>query len=169
MKQESRRGSFLMLIFIALASLVLFAGCDSSLSVSTPEKSIQKSDNYVFVEGRWKEKSGHSANKIIPRINFTNINCSKESMRCKETEALLWSPKENKLHPGSLLYTQSFDYIITEWTSEDVIKAERRPPVADIEIKISLKDDFAEKSYRETKARGSETADANMYGHWVLD
>lgn len=167
--KRNRKRLFPVLVFAALSAPILFAGCGSNPNVSTPEKSIEKSELGVFVEGRWKEKSGHSANKIIPRINFTNIDCNKESMRCKETEALLWSPNENKLHPGSLLYTQSFDYIITEWTSEDVIKAERRPPVADIEIKISLKDNFAEKSFRETKSRGAETADANVYGHWVLD
>jgi hypothetical protein len=69
---------------------------------------------------------------------------------------------------NNLLYNQAFTYQIIDWTN-DIINAKREAPVADIQITISLKDNFAEKSFRETKARGSDTANPNVYGKWILE
>lgn len=38
------------LIFIT----VLLIGCSDLNSITTPPKSIQKAENFVFVEGRWE-------------------------------------------------------------------------------------------------------------------
>ena len=89
-------------------------------------------------------------------------------MTCKEIESLLFTAKEQPVLKANLLYNQEFTYQIIDW-SEDTIKAKREPIVADVEITISLKDNFAEKSFRETKARGSDTANPDVYGKWVLE
>jgi len=89
-------------------------------------------------------------------------------MTCKEIESLLFTPKEQPILNNNLLYNQEFTYQIIDW-SDDTIKAKREPLVADVEITISLKDNFAEKNFRETKARGSDTANPDVYGKWVLE
>ena len=80
----------------------------------------------------------------------------------------MFTPNEQPILETKALYHNEFTYEIINW-ADDVIKAKRSAPVADIEIKISLKDNFAEKSFRETKARGSETANPDHYGKWVLE
>jgi hypothetical protein len=41
--------------------------------------------------------------------------------------------------------------------------------VADLELRLSLSDLSVERSFRETKARGDDTADPKNAGHWVLE
>jgi hypothetical protein len=124
-------------------------------------------NEFVFVEGRWKALPG-TTTRIIARINSTSITCDYNNRTCKETISLLFVPEEHRLFKDYMLYGQNFTYQITDW-SNDTIKARWDAPVADVEIKISLKDNFAEKGYRETKARGSETANPDIYGKWVLE
>jgi hypothetical protein len=136
-------------------------------SIETPRKSIKKNGNVVLAEGRWKATPGTKPG-IISKINFTSITCDRNNMTCKEIESLVFTPKEQPILKNNLLYNQEFTYQIIDW-SDDTIKAKRQPPVADVEITISLKDNFAEKSFRETKARGSDTANPDVYGKWVLE
>ena len=89
-------------------------------------------------------------------------------MTCKEIESLVFTPKEQPILKKNALYHHQFTYEIID-LDNDVIKAKRSAPVANVEITISLKDNFAEKSFRETKARGSETANSDHYGKWVLE
>lgn len=152
--------------YLVLTLMLLF-GCSDINSVESPRKSIKKTDNIISAEGRWKALQGTKPN-IISKINFTSINCDRTSMTCREIESLLFTSKEQPLFKRNLLYNHEFVYQITDLT-EDIVKAKRNPPVADVEIYISLKDNFAEKSFRETKARGSETANPDMYGKWVLE
>ena len=123
--------------------------------------------DFVFAEGRWKALQGTKPN-IISKINFTHITCNRNNMTCEEIESLVFTPKEQPVLKDNLLYSQEFTYQIINWTN-DIIKAKRDAPVADIDITISLKDNFAEKSFRETKARGSDTANPSIYGKWVLE
>jgi hypothetical protein len=150
----------------ALVLMLLF-GCSDIDSIESPRKSIKKADNVISAEGRWKALQGTKPN-IISKINFTSITCDRTTMTCKEMESLLFTPKEQSLLKKNLLYNQEFVYQITDLT-DDIVKAKRSPPVADVEISISLKDNFAEKSFRETKARDSETANPDVYGKWVLE
>jgi predicted small secreted protein len=154
---------------IKIISLISFllAGCSDLNTIETTPKSISKKANYVFAEGRWKALPGSRAS-IISKINFTSITCDRNNMTCNEIESLVFTPKEQPILKKNLLYNQEFSYEIIDWT-DDIIKAKREAPVADIEITISIKDRFAEKSYRETKARGSDTADPNIYGKWILE
>jgi hypothetical protein len=154
-----------IILFIFLAALA--TSCNDLNSIETPRKTIKKNGNFVSAEGRWKAMPGTKPG-IISQINFTSISCDHNIMTCKETESLLFTPKEQPVLKASLLYNQEFTYQIIDW-SADTIKAKREPLVADVEITISLKDNFAEKSFRETKARGSDTANPDVYGKWVLE
>lgn len=120
----------------------------------------------VFAEGRWGIILATSLG-IIPKINFASISCDTNDMTCEEIESFIWTPKEQPILKENLLYHQRSVYQIIDY-SDNTIKAKREAPVADIEITISLKDHFAEKSFRETKARGSETSNPNIYGKWIL-
>ena len=155
--------NIISIIFIAS----LLFGCSDLNNIESPRKSIVKVDEYVFAEGRWKALPGTKA-RIISRINFTSITCDRNNSTCKEIISHVYAPKESRLYENSILYSQNFTYQITDWTN-DLIKAKWDAPVADVEITISLKDNFAEKSFRETKARGSETSNPDIYGKWVLE
>lgn len=152
------------IIFIA----VLLFGCSDLNDIRSPRKSINKVDEFVLAEGRWKALSGTNA-RIISKINFTSITCDRNNMTCNETISYVYAPKEHgRTDDNYKLYSLDFTYQVTDWTN-DIIKAKFNAPVADTEITISLKDNFAEKSYRETKARGEETSNPEIYGKWVLE
>jgi hypothetical protein len=65
----------------------------------------------------------------------------------------------------------SFDKekLILYYNIEDYIFAKFEASVADYKIRMSLRGNFAEKSFRQIKARGSETASPNVYEYWVLE
>ena len=153
-----------IILFIFIAALV--TSCNDPNSIETPRKNIKKTGNIVSAEGRWKAMPGTKPG-IISKTNFTSITCDRNKMTCNEIESLLFTAKEQPVLKANLLYNQEFTYQIIDW-SEDTIKAKREPIVADVEITISLKDNFAEKNFRETKARGSDTANPDVYGKWVL-
>jgi hypothetical protein len=146
---------------------VLLFGCSDLNNIESPSKSLKRVNELVYAEGRWKALSGTTA-RIISKINFTSITCDRNSKTCKEMLSYVYAPKESRIYKNSTLYSDKFTYQIIDW-SNDVIKAKWDAPVADIEITISLKDNFAEKSYRETKTRGSESANPDIYGKWVLE
>jgi len=150
-----------------MLTLALFVSCSDLSSIKSPQKSIRKTGDFVFAEGRWKALPGTKPS-IKAKINFTSHICDHTLMTCRELEALLLTKEEQPELKNAVLYNQEFGYKITNWNS-DVINAKREAPVADVEIIISLRDGFAEKSFRETKARGSETANPAIYGKWVLE
>lgn len=157
-------------IFICSGMVLLFlSGCSNITHIESPPKSIQVLDNgNVYLEGRWKRISSETSYKIVPKYNTVYILCDKKSGVCTETEALLMRKEDNPIISNSLLYPQQFTYAITEW-SDSVVRAERRPRAADVEIRISLADKSAEKSFRETSARGAESSNPNVSGHWILE
>ncbi len=69
---------------------------------------------------------------------------------------------------GAFLHVLLLDYNIIDW-SGDTIRAKYEGPVADIELRISVKDKVGERSYRETKSRGSEKSDPNVFQSWILE
>lgn len=152
-----------------LLSSMLFIGCSSSLPpITTAQKSISKQGNYVFIMGHWKQTERKGLAKLA-KVNMVTITCDKDTMMCRETFACVYAKGEDKTATVNLLNMGSIDYKIVEWTDNDIIKAVYNARVADIEIKISLKDNFAERSFRETSARGNDTASPDVYSHWVLE
>lgn len=156
------------LIFLIM-SLVLLLGCSNINDIKSPTKIINVlSENQVFLEGRWKEVSSGKNYKTTPRINTTSILCYKGSNSCVEHEACLATRKDNSILPYNLLYVQPTNYLITEW-SDGVIKAKYEARAGDVELRISLTDKSAEKSFRETSARGAMGANPDSIEHWILE
>ncbi|MBI4231619.1 hypothetical protein HY605_00180 [Candidatus Peregrinibacteria bacterium] len=155
--------------FLFIGITLLLSGCLNTHDVESPSKSFQiLEDGNVYLEGRWKQIGSTSSHRIIPKHNSVVILCDKKSGLCTENQALLVTKKDNPVTPSILLYPEQNSYIISEW-SNTVIKAERKPRAADVEIRISLVDKSVEKSFRETQARGSDTANPNIVGNWILE
>ncbi|OGX27548.1 MAG: hypothetical protein A2787_09405 [Omnitrophica WOR_2 bacterium RIFCSPHIGHO2_01_FULL_48_9] len=154
------------------ASLLMFFilflnGCGDG-GIDFPKKLIATEGNFVFIEGHWKKMGESSRYGILPEINAVSITCDRKIMICTENKALLFVPEKQNSLPKRFLYVSKDEYVVTEWTDQ-LIKAERKAPVADLELRISLIDKSAERSFRETKARGNETANPSVFGHWVLE
>jgi hypothetical protein len=152
-------------VFIFLFSLT--CPCSEADEISSPTKDIRSFGNYVSIQGRWKKTTKGNHHKLS-RINSTYITCDKQSMTCLEKTAVLATPEDYPILKEKFLYILDINYRIINW-SDDIIDAKNEALVADFEIRISLRDKFAERSFRETKARGSETANPNVYEHWVLE
>jgi hypothetical protein len=140
-------------------------GLDQIMSASKGFSSI---DKHVFVQGRWKRTGGNVKLNIPPRINTISITCDKNSMTCKEIIASVVTPQEEPLFEKPELFIAETIYQIVDW-SNDVIIAKYEAPVANFELRISLKDKLAERRWRETKARGSKTSNPNNYLQWILE
>jgi hypothetical protein len=80
----------------------------------------------------------------------------------------LYTPEDQPKNPSSFLSILPFEYSILDW-SDETIRAKYAARVADFELKISLKDGFTERSFRETKARGFEKSDPNVFETWILE
>lgn len=148
----------IVFLFLSIACV----GCSDIDSIRSPNKSVLESPGFIYAEGRWGLLSG-SGSGIISKINTTNIVCSHKLMICSETQILLFSPQENK-QSNSLLYRQDFEYEITEW-GKGVVKAKYAARAGNLDLIISKADNFAEKSFRETKASGNP----ENFSRWSLD
>lgn len=156
---------FKVMFLTLLASLLSFLPAYSKDEIRSPTKRVLLYDYLVIVEGRWKQTASSGSN-LLARINSAYVTCNKLSMTCEENIAVLAAPQDTP--PANLLYIVSTKYKINSW-SDDIIKARYEALVADFDLRISVRDKFAERSFRETKARGSETANPNVFGHWVLE
>ncbi|MCF7917161.1 MAG: membrane lipoprotein lipid attachment site-containing protein [Candidatus Omnitrophica bacterium] len=156
------------LIFI-ICSIVLLSGCNNlnTNNISSLNKSMSEKGDLMIAEGRWAVVDQKSSNSLIPKINSVSITCDKTKMTCSELQAKLFTPEDFSDLNHNLLYPEQFFYKVLEW-EEGIIIAVRKAPVADIRLRISIPDGVVEKSFRETKARGSETADPTIHANWVL-
>jgi hypothetical protein len=99
--------------------------------------------------------------------SFSRPALYRQSMQCVESEAKVITPQELKDMKESLLSVDRFEYKIIEW-SDALLRAKREAPVSDVELRVSFADKSAEKSFRETKARGAETSNPEVSGYWIL-
>lgn len=67
---------------------------------------------------------------------------------------------------GNVLMVSTHEYEIVEW-SRTVVVAVERPRAADIELRVSLEHKTAERTVRETGARGA-TGASPVPKRWVL-
>lgn len=157
-----------MAVGVCVSVMVLVA-CSSNEPIKSPPKIFsmdkEKRDHVSFM-GRWRA-TAHAGLIMIPRINSVSVRCSKSEMSCRETLAQLFTPAEDK-NVGHFLSAVDLVYPVVEW-SDTLIRAEIKAPVADIELRISLADETAERSFRETRSRGVDTADPKISRHWTLE
>ena len=152
---------------VFIICILFLSGCWKDNDIKSLPKNFQILNGKVYIEGKWKELASTAHYKIIPKYNSVSIICSRETSVCIENQALLITKNDNAIVPYNFLYPEQFTYNVTEW-SDTVVKAERNPLVADVEIRISLVDKSVEKSFRETQARGSNSANSNIVGNWIL-
>jgi hypothetical protein len=136
--------------------------------VESYQKAIIATSSGMAAKGRWKKTAGDMQGQGLPRINTTWITCDKVSMTCREIGAQLITPQDNPVFEKPQLLPYQTDYVIVAW-SDDVVSAKCEGPCGDIELRISLKDSFAERRVRETKARGCKDADPKNYEVLVLE
>lgn len=131
-------------------------------------KSITTINDYVFVKGRWNRTAGNTTFHKPPRINTVYLTCDKKTMSCKETIAELLTPQEISGFEKPQLYIDENSYRILEW-SNDIIRAVYLAPVANFELRISIKKKTAERYWQETKTRGVISSNANNFENWILE
>lgn len=152
--------------FLLIACIFLPA-CSQQIKSYRKIIAVDKETNsWARVEGRWEFISENKENNSLPATNAVLIDCDKSSGVCRETIAALYRENKAKL-PYSVLGVIPQDYRIVEW-SESLIQAEAKPRAADIEIRISLVNNSAERSARETGERGAKGANPDNVEHWVL-
>ena len=162
-------------LFVIFAA-VLFLSCSicARATASLPpifisKKKISNDGRSVVAKGCWKATAGEN---FYPKVNIASIICDKNLMVCTETVAGIRSTEEDeflKTANTNMLTMNTIPFEIIDWTDDDVIIARRNAPVANMEIKISTKDNFAERSSRETVARGVDSASSENYYHWILE
>jgi hypothetical protein len=67
----------------------------------------------------------------------------------------------------SHLWLMKEQFRVIEWTAT-TITARAEPRAADIDFRISLADESAERTSRETSARGAQSPDPTNVAQWVL-
>ncbi|MEO8099532.1 MAG: hypothetical protein ABI811_17675 [Acidobacteriota bacterium] len=60
------------------------------------------------------------------------------------------------------------EFKITEWT-ETLVRAVAQTRVADLELRISIPDESAERTVRETRARGVASSNPANVARWMLE
>jgi len=149
--------------------LLIFQSCSKADTIHSIPKVISIEKDYVLLEGKWEQTSKKIKLTFptISKINSTQILCFRQSMQCVESEAKVITPEESEMLKESLLTVDRFEYQIIEW-SDTLLRAKREAAVADVELRVSFADKSAEKSFRETKARGAETSNPEVSGYWIL-
>lgn len=130
---------------------------------------VEDSGVLVVIEGTWRATTA-APSVEVPRTNSVRAECHRTSRKCVEHIAKLIRPSEDSSgfvkEPTLLLMKEEF--VVVEW-SEDVIVARAKPRAADVELRISLKNRTAERTSRETSARGATGADPAALHVWRLE
>jgi hypothetical protein len=158
----------LKIVIFCSTLMVIITACSVDDRIYSISKNISTIDNSVFVTGRWKTVSSAKKHTSPAQINTVSISCHKDSMTCREVLAQLVTPNDEPSWKTKSLTVIEFTYSIANW-SDEVIYATYAASVADFELRISVKDKVAEKRCRETKSRGSDTADPNLYYHLIVE
>jgi len=138
--------------------------------IKFPQERVEEVEKDVVVaEGHWRQTrwAGYAD---IPAVNFVSIRCNKLDGTCHERRADLQSRLDrNPVVPGSFLFlVDAPEFRILSWVDGTVV-ARAELPVADLDLLISTKDKVAERSFRETRARGSDSADPSISRVYVLE
>lgn len=162
-------------LWFMLSISILMIGCSENEISSYPKDITYLEGNpangdYLEMKGRWKANSNMPFQRL-PVINSVFVECYERDRICKEELAFLYTKLDqdvaNKKIPPNYLRAISFEYKITQWTRDSII-ATYKAPAADIEIRINIAQDSAERIFRETSERGSKEANPVTL-LWVLN
>jgi hypothetical protein len=158
----------MLVLLLLLSSLSCGAG---ELNITTFQKSIEVMDGggTVIAEGRWRRTSARPSINA-PTINTVRVECDRVRRVCEELMAKMLQPSDDPL--GTLrdryLFVDQTPFRVVEW-SNTLLVARAEQPVADLELRIALADKSAERTRRETGARGAQGADLSHVDQWVLE
>jgi hypothetical protein len=157
--------------FLFLMLLISLSGCDigqGEIRSDPKEISLSASGSHLVIQGKWRNVT-ESPSVVVPRVNTTRIECDKRTLRCDEYIAKLIEKSDDPTGfvGRRYLWLMKEEFRILEW-SESLVVARAGPRAADIELRVSLTDRAAERTLRETGARGAQGADAGKIEHWIL-
>jgi hypothetical protein len=136
--------------------------------VHTSTKEIITKNDRIEAKGRWVETARLNAKApLIPKLNSVEIVCDRAKGICHEAIASLFTKDDVPQLSGQLLMAVITEYKILRWDASG-ITAKAAKPVADEEIKINIETKTVTRRHRETKARGSQTANPNLVIEWEL-
>ena len=162
-------------LWFMLSISIFMIGCSENEILSYPKRITYLERNpaygdYLEMKGRWKANSNMPFQRL-PVINSVYVECYERDRKCKEELAFLYTRLDQdvvkKNIPPNYLRAISFEYKVIQWSRDSII-AIHRAPAADIEIRINIAHNFAERIFRETSARGSNGANPVTL-LWVLD
>lgn len=159
------RNPFILVFFFVLFAAI--GGCMGHVEMDPSPKwfVVDDASSSVSFHGQWRPTA--QAGVVMNwAANTVDVRCDQASARCEEALALLYAP--GGPFPRHGLDVVRLTYNVSEWTNS-LIRAESAGPAGDFELRISLANKVAERSFRETKGRGSETADPSIVRNWVLN
>jgi hypothetical protein len=153
---------------IAGAALLLVVSARGAEITTDQKQFVFSSDRkHVVVQGTWHRIS-QRATVEVPRVNSVRIECDRTARVCNEYVAKFIQKADDPIaveRPHLFLMKEQFRVI--EWTAT-TITARAKPRAADIHLRISLADESAERTSRETAARGAQGANPANVTKWVL-
>ena len=155
---------------LAGAAVLLVAVSVYGEQITTDRKQffISNDGRYVVLQGTWRRIS-QRATVEIPHVNSVRIECHRSGRVCSEYVAKLIQKADDPTgaveRPYLILMKEQFRVI--EWTAT-TITARAEPRAADVDLRISLADESAERTSRETAARGAQGANPTNVTQWVL-
>jgi hypothetical protein len=130
---------------------------------------VAQSGEVVIIEGTWRNVTGGPSVEV-PRANSVRLECHRSLKTCIEHIAKLIRPSDDYLGlvKQPTLFVMKEDFRVLEW-SQNAIVARAQPRAADVDLRISLVDKTAERTSRETTARGAEGAKPTAIYLWRLE
>lgn len=155
---------------VVLGAVAVAAVTVEAQEVRTNPKLFRIEDSgAVVIEGTWRVATG-GPSREVPQTNSVRVECHRAGRKCVEHIAKLIRASDDSsgLVKQSTLLLMKEEFRVVEW-SQTVIVARAEPRAADVELRISLVDRTAERTSRETKARGAAGANASLLHAWRLE
>jgi hypothetical protein len=146
--------------------LLVFPGCTDTLKSNPFRVSVDVAEGYATLDGKWQSTSGRSTGEV-PSINAVHVECERRPAVCTEFLARMITKEEDPLGGGPYLFANVIRYRVLEWSDSHIV-ARAEPRAADVELRIAILDKSAERTSRETGARGGVEADPLQVDHWAL-
>ena len=158
------------IVTLAAALILLLTVSVRGEQITTDKKDFLVSGDgkYVVLQGTWRRTSQRPTVEV-PYVNSVRIECDRTAKICNEYVAKFIQKTDDPLgaveRPYLFLMKEQFRVI--EWTGT-TIAARAEPRAADIDLRISLTNRTAERSSRETAARGAQGGNPQNVTQWVL-
>lgn len=157
--------------WITVAWIVALATLGRAEEIRTNPKLFQvaQSREIIIIEGTWRNVTGGPSVQI-PQANSVRVECHRNLKTCIEHIAKLIRPSDDS--SGSIkqptLFVMKEEFRVLEWSQNSIV-ARAQPRAADVDLRISLVDKTAERTSRETAARGAKGANLTSVHLWMLE